>query len=93
LVTFDLPDTEYTTYQQRIERVTVDEVVSVAKETIKPQNATILVVGDRVRIEKPLKALPFVKSIQLLDSNGDPMPPSRRANDAAPASRREASRP
>ncbi len=46
----------------------------IARGTIKPENATILVVGDRARIEAPLKTLPFVKSIRLLDPHGEPLP-------------------
>ena len=74
MVVFDLSDSEYATYQSRIEAVTADDVVRVAKETIKPENATILVVGDRARIEAPLKTLPFVKSIRLLDPQGNLLP-------------------
>ncbi len=74
MVVFDLSDSEYQTFQSRIEAVTRDDVVRVAKATIRPENATILVVGDRARIEQPLKTLPFVKSIRLLDSLGNPLP-------------------
>jgi zinc protease len=74
MVTFDLADSEYTAYQSRIEAVTRDDVIRVAKEIIKPENATILVVGDRARIAGPLKTLPFVKSIRLLDPHGTPVP-------------------
>jgi zinc protease len=80
MVAFDLSDSEYETYQSRIEAVTRDDVIRVAKEIIKPENATILVVGDRARIEAPLKTLPFVKSIRLLDPQGDPLPASSPAN-------------
>ncbi len=74
MVTLELSDTEYATYQSRIEAVNRDDVVRVAKATIKPENATILVVGDRARIAGPLKTLPFVKSIRLLDQRGNPVP-------------------
>jgi zinc protease len=93
LVTFDLSDTEYTTYQRRVESVTRDDVVRVARETIKTENATILVVGDRARIEKPLSTLPSVKSIRILDSRGDPLPLSRPSDDAAAGTARKVPRP
>jgi hypothetical protein len=34
----------------------------------------ILVVGDRSRIEGPLKTLPWVKAIRRLDAEGNPPP-------------------
>jgi zinc protease len=83
MVAFDLPDSEYQTYQSRIESVTRDDVVRVAKATITPENATILVIGDRARIEKPLKTLPFVRSIRVLDPHGDPLPTSTPPEGAA----------
>jgi len=83
MVVFDLSDNEYQMYQSRIEAVTRDDVVRVAQATIKPKNATILVVGDRARIEEPLKTLPFVKSIRLLDPHGSPLPASSSAKGAA----------
>jgi zinc protease len=80
LVTFDLADSEYAAYQSRIEAVTRDDVIRVAKEIVKPENATILVVGDRARIAGPLRTLPFVKSIRFLDPHGKavPDPPLKR---------------
>jgi zinc protease len=74
MVTFDLPDSEYASYQRRIEAVSRDDVVRVAKQVIKWENATILVVGDKARIAGPLKTLPFVKSIRLIDPHGNPVP-------------------
>ena len=35
---------------------------------------TILVVGDRSKIEGPLRSIPFVKNIRLLDQEGNPLP-------------------
>jgi hypothetical protein len=45
---------------------------------------TVLVVGDRSWIEASLKTLPFVKSIGVLDTEGNPIP-ARTADTPAPA--------
>jgi hypothetical protein len=37
---------------------------------------TILVVGDRSKVESSLKSLPFAKQVAFLDSEGNPLPPS-----------------
>ena len=79
LVIDDLPDDEFTHYQARLEAVTKADVDRVAREYITPASMTILVVGDRSQIEGPLKSLPFVESIQRLDTEGNPLapPPAR----------------
>jgi zinc protease len=50
------------------------EIDRVAKQYLKPEEMTILVVGDRSQIEGQLKRLPFVSSIRLLDARGNPLP-------------------
>ena len=47
LVEYDLPDDEFTHYQDRIEAVTKADVDKVAREYITPATMSILVVGDR----------------------------------------------
>ena len=37
---------------------------------------TILVVGDRAKIEGPLKTLPYAKDIIFVDTDGNPVPAS-----------------
>ena len=72
--TDDLPDDEFAHYQARVEAVTKADVDRVAREYITPETMTILVVGDRSQIEGPLKSLPFVETIQRLDTEGNPLP-------------------
>jgi zinc protease len=84
LAEYDLPDDEFARYQSRIEAVTQSEVNRVAREYITPDQMTILVVGDRAQIERPLKRLPFVAAVQLLDREGNPLPaPAAKAAAAA----------
>jgi zinc protease len=82
MVTFELPDSEYATFQRRIEAVNREDVARVAKKTVRPEDATILVVGDQARIAGPLKTLPFVKSIRLLDAHGNAVPPAAQTTNA-----------
>jgi hypothetical protein len=46
---------------------------------------SILVVGDRSVVEAPLKTLPFVETIQRLDTEGNPVAPPASAKRAAAA--------
>jgi zinc protease len=77
LALYDLPDDEFTTYPARVGAVTVDDVNRVARRHIHPDRLAILVVGDRARVEGPLKTLPFVRSLRLLDPEGHPLPTER----------------
>lgn len=55
---YNLPEDYYTTYLQKLSAVTVDDVKAVAEKYIKPENAYILVVGDKAVAEnlKPYSA-------------------------------------
>jgi hypothetical protein len=48
----------------------------VAKKYLKPDHQTILVVGDRKTVEPALKELPYAKVINVLDAEGNPLPPN-----------------
>jgi zinc protease len=74
LVAYELPDDELDRYQARIEALTRSDVDRVARQYITPDSMTILVVGDRSRIEGPFKTLAFVKAIRHLDAEGNPLP-------------------
>ena len=70
----DLPDDEFERYQSRITALTKADVDRVARQYITPETMTVLVVGDRAKVEGPLKSLPFVKVIRRLDPEGNPLP-------------------
>lgn len=57
LVIYDLPDDYFNNYVQRILAVTKDDVVRVAKKYLDPEKAAVIVVGDRAKIEKGVRAL------------------------------------
>ena len=73
LVLYKLPADYFATYQAKVEAVTLADVERVAKKDLDLDHLTILVVGDRAKIEKPLKSLPFAKVINALDPDGNPL--------------------
>jgi zinc protease len=83
LVADELPDDEFTHYQAKVEAVTKADVNRMAREYITPEKMAILVVGDRSQIEGPLKSLPFVKAIERLDVEGNPVLDKSRVKPAA----------
>jgi zinc protease len=68
----DLPDDYYQRFAHAVNAVTKDDVVRVASKYIDPEHFTILIVGDRAKIEAPLAATK-IAPITLLDVNGDPV--------------------
>jgi zinc protease len=74
LVMFDLPDDEFVTYPSRVSAVTRADVDRVARQYLHPDRLSILIVGDRAKVEGPLKTLPFVRVVNLLDTEGKPIP-------------------
>jgi zinc protease len=70
LISHDLPDDHYAREQSRFDAVTKADFDLVARHYLIPERMTILIVGDRSRIEEPLRAMPSVKSIRVLDRAG-----------------------
>ncbi len=54
IVKFNLPQDHYTNYLDRLEKVTVDDVLRVSKKYITTNNANIVVVGDKSEIAEKL---------------------------------------
>jgi zinc protease len=71
LVADALPDDEFERYQPRVEALTKGDVDRVASRYITPDRMTVLIVGDRSKIDGPLKSLPWVKGIRPLDPEGN----------------------
>lgn len=57
LVTYDLSDDYFNNYMSRILAVTQKDVQRVAKKYIDPEKVAIILVGDRAKIEKGVRAL------------------------------------
>jgi predicted Zn-dependent peptidase len=62
-----LPDDYYQQFPSRIDAVTKDDVVRVARKYIDLEHLTIVIVGDRASIEAPLKAT-GIAPVVVLDS-------------------------
>ena len=74
LVIYNLPYDYFTTYQSKVEAVTRGDVGRVAEKYLDPNHMTILAVGDRKVIEPKLKELPYAEVINVLDTEGNPLP-------------------
>jgi predicted Zn-dependent peptidase len=70
LFVHDLPDDELATYRARIEAVTTDDVLRVARDHIRPEAAAVILVGDHDAFAGPLDAA----ALGPLDVVRDPAP-------------------
>ncbi len=69
---FGLKPDHYSTYLQRLDTVSAASVLAAAQRLLKPDNATILVVGDKQETANKLTGLGAEKVILYFDANGDP---------------------
>jgi zinc protease len=74
LVLYNLADDYFANYQAKVEAVTKADVDRVAKTYVDPKEMTILIVGDRSKVEPALKSLPYAQVINVLSPEGDPLP-------------------
>lgn len=72
LVTQGLPDDYYQTYAKNVSAVTKEDLLRVAKRYIDMKNLAIVIVGDRSKIEGPLKATE-IAPITYIDIDGNPV--------------------
>lgn len=74
LALYDLPDDYIDHYIERVLAVTADDVQRVAGEYLDPDRVAIVVVGDRERIEAPIRALDLgpVEVLSVEDVVGPP---------------------
>jgi zinc protease len=86
LVLYHLSPDYFTTYQAEVESVTKADVDRVAKKYLDPTRMAILVVGDRAKVEPALKSLPYAKVLNVLDPDGNPLPPSANGTGAGTGS-------
>jgi zinc protease len=80
LVLYDLPADYFTTYREKVEAVTQADVERVARKYLEPGRMAILIVGDRAKVEPTIKDLPFAKVINILDTEGNPIAASPKAD-------------
>ncbi|MCE3279216.1 MAG: processing peptidase [Bacteroidetes bacterium] len=70
---YKLPKDYYENYLKNLAAVTSDDVFAMAQKYIRPDNATILVVGDQESISKSLERFSPSKSVEMYDFNGNPV--------------------
>jgi zinc protease len=72
IVAYGLDDRYYDTYAERVRSQTVDSVTAAARAAIQPERMVWVVVGDRSKIEAPIRAL-NLGEIRLIDADGNPL--------------------
>ncbi len=72
IYTQGLPEDYYQQFARAVNAVTKDDVVRVAQKYLDPDHLAILIVGDRSKIEAPLKAT-GIAPVVLLDVDGNPV--------------------
>ena len=70
IVVYHRPDDYVQTYKRRVEAQTDEQVNAAAKEVVRPDALTWVVVGDRAQIEKPVRQL-NIGALQVLDADGN----------------------
>jgi predicted Zn-dependent peptidase len=56
-VVYDLPDDYFTSYADRVRKVTAADVARVAAQAIDPRSIVVVIAGDRKKIEPGIRAL------------------------------------
>lgn len=72
IYTQGLPEDYFQQFARAVNAVTKDDVVRVAKKYIDPDHLAILIVGDKSKIEGPLKAT-GIAPVVVLDADGNPV--------------------
>ncbi len=70
IVQFNLPDTYYDDYPARITGMKTEDVQQAAQRVIKPNSMVWVVVGDRAKIDEPIKAM-GLGSVTYVDADGN----------------------
>ncbi|HEX8284067.1 MAG TPA: insulinase family protein [Pyrinomonadaceae bacterium] len=73
IVTYDLPDTYFNSYIERVQAVTLEDVNRVANRYLQPDRMAVVIVGDRRSIEQGLRTLDDLGgNINLVQPDGRP---------------------
>lgn len=70
---YKLPKDYYANYLKNLAAVTADDVFAMAQKYIRPENATIFVVGDKEELSKKLAPFSATKNIEFYDIYGKPV--------------------
>jgi zinc protease len=69
MVQFGLPDDYYDTYAEKVHALKTNDVNQAAKEVVRPDNLTWIVVGDRAKIESGVREL-GLGEFHVMDTDG-----------------------
>jgi zinc protease len=72
MVTYGLPEDHFQTYPGKVRSLGLGQVTKAAKDVLKPDNIVWIVVGDRAKIEEPVRKL-GLGEIRLIDADGNPV--------------------
>jgi zinc protease len=72
IVVYHRPDDYVQTFKHRVEAQTDADVEAAAKQVIRPDALTWVVIGDRKQVEPSLRAFK-IGALQVLDANGNPV--------------------
>ena len=72
LVRFSLPDDYYQTYAAKVKALSSGDVADAAHTVVRPDSLVWVVVGDRAKIEAPIREL-GLGEVKLLDADGNPL--------------------
>jgi zinc protease len=70
---YKLPKDYYANYLKNLAAVSVDDIYAMAQKYIRPENATILVVGDKEAISQKLAQFSPTKTVEFYDAFGNPV--------------------
>jgi zinc protease len=72
IVQYNLPDTYFKDYPEKIRQMKLEAIQDAAKRVIKPNALVWVIVGDNARIEGPIKALGWGE-VRSIDADGKPL--------------------
>lgn len=72
-IRYNLPSDYYATYLEKLNAVTAEDIQMMAKKYITPDNAYIIVVGNKDEVAEKLKPLASGNKINFYDNYGEPL--------------------
>jgi hypothetical protein len=70
---YNLPADFYATYLEKLQAVTADDILAVAKKYLRPQNAYLVVVGNKDEVAKKLEVFASDGKVHFYDAYGNPV--------------------
>ncbi len=73
---YDLPEDYYATYLERLNAVTPDEVQQMAQKYLKPNNAIVVVAGNKDEVPETIEKFSATGEVEFFDAFGQPYIPA-----------------